>query len=105
VLVNLLDNALRHTQQGGAVRIHAGRDGSRVSVRVADSGEGIDPEALPRLFDRGYLAGRRDPARPWGGLGLAIARRILRLHGSEIAVESKQGEGAAFTFHLPLAPT
>jgi signal transduction histidine kinase len=105
VLVNLLDNALRHTQQGGAVHIQAKRKGTRVSVRVIDSGEGIDPEALPRLFDRAYLDKRRDPARPWGGLGLAIARRIVRLHGSDISVESKQGQGAAFTFHLPLAPT
>lgn len=104
VMVNLLDNALRHTPQGGAVHIQAGREGSRVSVSVADTGEGIDPLALPRLFDRDYLAGRRDPARPWGGLGLAITRRILRLHGSDISVESKTGQGAAFSFHLSLAP-
>ena len=104
VMVNLLDNALRHTQQGGAVHIQADREGSRVSVRVADTGEGIDPLALPRLFDRDYLAGRRDPARPWGGLGLAIARRILRLHGSDMSVESQKGQGAAFSFHLSLAP-
>jgi signal transduction histidine kinase len=105
VLVNLLDNALRHTPQGGSVHIRAGRDGSRVSVRVADTGEGIAPEALPRLFDRDYLAARRDPTRPWGGLGLAIARRILRLHDSDMLVESIQGQGAAFTFHLSLATT
>lgn len=104
VMVNLLDNALRHTHQGGAVHIQADREGSRVSVRVADTGDGIDPLVLPRLFDRDYLAGRRDIARPWGGLGLAIARRILRLHGSDISVESQKGQGAAFTFHLPLAP-
>jgi len=104
VMVNLLDNALRHTQQGGVVHIQAGRDGSRVTVRVADTGEGIDAEALPRLFDRDYLAARRDPARPWGGLGLAIARRILHLHDTDISVESQHGQGAAFTFHLPLAP-
>jgi len=103
VMVNLLDNALRHTPQGGAVHIRADRDGSRVSVRVADTGEGIDPEALPRIFDREYLAGRRDPARQWGGLGLAIARRILRLHGTDISVVSEQGQGAAFSFHLSLA--
>jgi len=103
VIANLLENALRHTQQGGTVHIQADREGSRVSVRVADTGEGIDPQALPRLFDRDYLAGRRDPARPWGGLGLAIARRILRLHGTDISVVSEQGQGAAFSFHLSLA--
>lgn len=103
VLVNLLDNALRHTQQGGAVHIQADRNGTRVSVRVTDTGEGIAPEILPRLFDRDYLAARRDPTRPWGGLGLAIARRILRLHDTDIQVESRQGQGAVFTFHLPLA--
>lgn len=104
VLVNLLDNALRHTQQGGAVRIQAGREGARVSVRVADTGEGIAPDTLHRLFDRAYLAKRRDPSRPWSGLGLVIASRIVRLHGSDIAVESQQGQGAVFSFHLPLAP-
>jgi len=103
VLVNLIDNALRHTQQGGAVHIQADRSGTRVSVRVTDTGEGIAPEILPRLFDRDYLAARRDPARPWGGLGLAIARRILRLHDTDIQVESQQGQGAVFIFHLPLA--
>lgn len=103
VLVNLLDNALRHTPQGGTVQIHAGRDGSRVSVRVSDTGEGIAAETLPNLFDRSYLASRRDPERPWGGLGLAIARRILLLHDSDMQVESRPGQGAAFTFHLTLA--
>jgi len=105
VLVNLLDNALRHTPQGGSVHIQAGRDGGRVSVRVADSGAGIAADVLPHVFDRDYLAANRDPARPWGGLGLAIARRILRLHDSDMQVESRQGQGAVFTFHLPLATT
>jgi signal transduction histidine kinase len=85
------------------VHIQADRSGTRVSVRVTDTGEGIAPEILPRLFDRDYLAARRDPARPWGGLGLAIARRILRLHDTDIQVESQQGQGAVFIFHLPLA--
>ncbi|MEQ1661125.1 MAG: HAMP domain-containing sensor histidine kinase [Thiobacillus sp.] len=103
VLVNLLDNALRHTQQGGAVNIRADRDGTRVSVRVSDTGEGIAPDLLARLFDRDFLAARRDPARPWGGLGLAIAQRILRLHDTDIQVQSAHGRGAEFRFYLPLA--
>lgn len=103
VLVNLLDNALRHTQQGGEVHIRADREGARVSVRVSDTGEGIAPDLLARLFDRDFLATRRDPARPWGGLGLAIARRILRLHDTDIQVQSAHGRGAEFRFYLPLA--
>lgn len=110
VLVNLLDNALRHTPSGGevAIRVEAVPDGTgqgeRARVCVADSGEGISPEDLPHLFDRHYLAERRDPSRPWGGLGLAIARRILMLHASDMRVESEPGKGAAFSFDLPLAP-
>ncbi len=103
VLVNLLDNALRHTQQGGEVHIRADRDGERVRVQVRDSGEGMTPDLLARLFDQDFLTTHRDPARPWGGLGLAIARRILRLHDTDIQVQSAQGQGAEFRFHLQLA--
>lgn len=103
VLVNLLDNALRHTQQGGEVHIRADRDGARVRVQVRDTGEGMTPDLLARLFEQDFLATHRDPARPWGGLGLASARRILRLHDTDIQVQSAQGQGAEFRFHLPLA--
>jgi signal transduction histidine kinase len=104
VLVNLLDNALRHTPEGGEVAVSVNAAGARARVRVIDSGAGIAPEDLPHLFDRHYLAERRDPARPWGGLGLAIARRILMLHDTDIRVESEPGKGAAFSFELPLVP-
>jgi signal transduction histidine kinase len=102
VLVNLLDNALRHTPKGGSVGIQVSRDAANACIRVVDTGAGIDADILPRLFDRTYLGERRSQARPWGGLGLAIARRILLLHGSDMTVESQPGRGAAFAFHLPL---
>jgi signal transduction histidine kinase len=102
VLVNLLDNALRHTPQGGTVGIQVSRDATNACIRVVDTGTGIDADTLPRLFDRTYLDNHRSSARPWGGLGLAIARRILLLHGSDMTVESQPGRGATFAFHLPL---
>ena len=102
VLVNLLDNALRHTPQGGFVGIRVDRSATRARVHVIDSGTGIDADMLPRLFDRSALDERRSPARPWGGLGLAIVHRILLLHKSDIRVESSPGSGTAFSFDLPL---
>jgi signal transduction histidine kinase len=102
VLVNLLDNALRHTPKGGSVGIQVSRDAANACIRVVDTGTGIDADILPRLFDRTYLDERRSQAHPWGGLGLAIARRILLLHGSDMTVESQPGRGAAFAFRLPL---
>jgi signal transduction histidine kinase len=101
VLDNLLDNALRHTPQGGRIRLRAaaGPVGPRFSV--ADSGPGIAQEDLPRVFERFY---RTDPARSreqgGSGLGLAIARSIVEAHGGRIWAESPPGDGAVFTFEI-----
>lgn len=102
VLANLLDNALRHTPADGTVRVSLTTTGDRVRVAVADSGPGIAGDDLPYIFDRFYR-GRDDPrAQTDGaGLGLAIVRRILDLHGTTIDVESKPGAGARFAFDLP----
>lgn len=103
VLFNLLDNALRFTPPGGRVTVTASaRDGS-VDIAVADTGPGIAPEHLPRLFERFY---RIDTARSRNeggtGIGLAIARSVVEAHGGRIWAESEPGKGAVFTFELPI---
>jgi signal transduction histidine kinase len=106
ILGNLIDNALRHTKAGDCVRLQAQPtpDGG-VLLRVVDSGEGIPPEALPRIFDRFY---RADRARKHGdsgsGLGLSIAKRLVEMHGGTITVSSRLGHGTAFSIYLPSQP-
>jgi two-component system phosphate regulon sensor histidine kinase PhoR len=104
VLFNLVDNAVRFTPSGGAVTVSALRHNGSVEVRVADTGVGIRPEHLPRLFERFY---RADPARSredgGTGIGLAIARSVVEAHGGHIRAESELGEGSVFTFDLPVA--
>ncbi len=104
-LGNLIDNALRHTPPGGAVDVEVTRaDASALAVAVRDTGEGIAPELLPRVFDRFV---RADPSRtPDGGagLGLAITKRIAALHGGTVRVESTLGAGSTFSLVLPVEP-
>lgn len=103
VLDNLIDNALRHTPEGGRVTVHADLQGERVRVAVIDTGPGLTAAEAERVFDRFY---RGDPGRSsssgQSGLGLAIAKAILELHGIAIAVESESGHGASFYFDLPV---
>jgi len=101
VLNNLIGNALRHTHAGGQVEVRARRTGASVEVTVRDSGEGIQPEDLPNIFESFYR-GEKSRSRATGGagLGLAIARGIVRAHGGEIRVESKPGD-TRFIFTLP----
>ena len=102
VLENLIDNALSHSPDGGAIRIPITSNGSSVRVTVSDSGPGIAPEHLPRVFDRFYQAGNAHRGNDHAGLGLAIAKRIVELHGARLEVESTLGQGTAFSFHLPV---
>ncbi len=103
-VTNLLDNALRHTPPGGTVSVDVARsDGSRVSVAVRDTGSGIAPEVLPRVFERFVRADESRPAGDGGaGLGLAIVKRIAELHGGTVRAESVLGAGATFTLALPV---
>jgi signal transduction histidine kinase len=104
VLFNLLDNAMRFTPAGGRVRVTASRQNGSVDVAVADTGPGIAPEHLPRLFERFY---RVDTARSRDeggtGIGLAIARSVIEAHGGRIWAQSEPGKGSTFTFELPVA--
>jgi two-component system, OmpR family, sensor kinase len=101
VLENLLDNALRHTTAGGRVSLEVRAERDHLRVAVADTGSGVTPEDLPRVFDRHYRgAERRGPGR--GGLGLAIVRRIVELHGESVSLTSTPGVGTCVEFGLPL---
>ena len=101
---NLLDNALRHTPPGGAVEVEVVRhDASTLAVVVRDTGRGIAPELLPRVFERFVRADESRPAGSSSGLGLAIVKRIAELHGGTVHVESTLGAGSAFSIVLPVS--
>jgi signal transduction histidine kinase len=102
VLNNLISNALRHTPAGGEIRVHAWRTKQGVEVSVRDTGEGIQAQDIPHIFERFYR-GEKSRNRDTGGagLGLAIARGIIRAHGGDIRVESQAGKGTQFTFYIP----
>ncbi len=103
VLSNLVSNALRHTPAGGRVSLHAAMCPEGIRFEVRDTGSGIAPDDLPRIFDRFY---RGDPARQSGsgesGLGLAIAKSIVTAHGGTITAESRPGSGTTLRIVLPL---
>jgi signal transduction histidine kinase len=103
VLENLLDNAIRHTPYGGRVAVSLAADAGRVAVQVTDTGCGIPAEELPYVFDRFYQVKKSEREASGGvGLGLAIAKRILDLHASTIAVASSPQSGTRFDFALPV---
>jgi signal transduction histidine kinase len=106
VLANLLDNALRHTPQGGRIECRAAPAAGEgaVTLTVADSGPGIAAEDLPNIFERFYRAdASRQRDGSGSGLGLAIARSIVEAHGGRLWVESQPGAGARFHVELPAA--
>jgi two-component system OmpR family sensor kinase len=103
VLVNLLENALRYTDHGGVIRLGLHTNADSVTVQVEDTGCGIPAEELPFIFDRCFRVERAGHADSQGaGLGLAIARRIVQLHGHDIRVESQTERGTTFVFDLPI---
>jgi two-component system phosphate regulon sensor histidine kinase PhoR len=102
MLTNLLDNAVKFNREGGEVVVTHERSGGRDRIIVRDTGEGIAPEHLPRIFERFYRVDRaRSRALGGTGLGLAIVKHLARAHGGEATVRSAPGEGSAFTVELP----
>lgn len=104
-LVNLVENALNYTPDGGRIVIRSHVQGKSVVIEVQDTGIGIDAADLPHIFDRFYRADQARNTRTGGtGLGLAITRKIVELHGGIIEVESERGKGTIFRMLLPLKP-
>ena len=106
VLDSLVENALRHTPAGGSVTVDAAPCQGRARLGVSDTGEGIAAADLPGIFDRYYRAERIGGAKRasgHGGLGLAIARRIVDLHDGTLSIDSAEHQGTRISFDLPLA--
>jgi signal transduction histidine kinase len=104
VLSNLVQNAIRHTPPDGTILLEVHEEHTTVRVDVVDTGEGVAPEDLPRIFERFYR-GEKSRVRGQGGtgLGLAIAQGLVEAHGGRIWAQSAPGEGARFSFVLPKA--
>lgn len=103
VLNNLITNALRHTPRDGAITVHTQAENGMVRFAVTDTGPGLAPEHLPRLFEKFF----RIPGTPVGGagLGLSITKDIVEAHGGTVGVDSEVGCGTTFWFTLPCPPT
>lgn len=102
VLTNILDNAMRHTPEGGTIILSAKQINDKVEFSIQDSGPGLPPEEVGRIFERFY---RTDPSRQredgGSGLGLAIAKSIVQAHGGQISAESEPGKGVRVSITLP----
>ena len=103
--VNLVHNGIKFTPSPGEVKVVAERVNGEVIVRLADTGPGIPPEALPRLFERFYQAGDQAARRTGMGIGLYFSRRIVEAHGGRIWVSSELGHGSTFCVALPVPAT
>jgi two-component system phosphate regulon sensor histidine kinase PhoR len=103
IFINLVDNAIKYSLDGGEVTVDGGRAGGEVFVSVADRGIGIPQESLPRIFERLYRVDKARSRKYGGsGLGLAIVKHILEAHRGRIEVSSRPGLGTNFTVYLPL---
>jgi two-component system phosphate regulon sensor histidine kinase PhoR len=102
LLINLLDNAVKYTEQGEIIEVRADVEGRSLVLRVRDTGIGIPREDIPRIFERFYVVDKSRSRKSGGtGLGLSIVKHIVLLHGGTIEVDSAQGEGTMFTVRLP----
>jgi signal transduction histidine kinase len=103
VLINLLSNAIKFTPEGGTVSVCATRADEHVAIAVSDTGIGIAPTDQELVFEAFRQVGNDYTKKQEGtGLGLALARRFVELHGGRLSVESEVGRGSTFTFTLPL---
>ena len=105
VVVNLLTNAAKYTDPGGHIGLTVQQEGEEAVVRVRDTGVGIAPEVLPRIFDL-FTQAERSLDRSQGGLGvgLALVQRLVEMHGGSVAASSAVGQGSEFVVRLPVAP-
>ena len=103
LFTNLLDNAIQFTAAGRSVRFRAGRKDNVVEFEVSDEGSGIEPELLPKIFDRFFTTANPRTGNRGTGLGLAIAKSIATANGGRISVESELGRGSRFTVTFPAA--
>ena len=101
LLINLIDNAIKHTPSGGSVTLSVHRENDHVKVLVSDTGEGIKPADLTHIFDRFYRV--KGQKRKGSGLGLAIAKWIAEAHNGNLSVESEPGVGSTFILQLPIS--
>ena len=102
VLVNLLDNAVKHTPEGTAIRVRARADGAWVRLEVADNGPGISEQEQAGIFDMFHTAAvKKGDGRRGMGLGLALCRSIVQAHGGQIEVHANTPQGAVFSLTLP----
>lgn len=107
IVVNLVSNAAKYTERGGSIELLVERLGAEAVVRVRDSGIGISPDLLPRIFDF-YVRGERttEPAQGGLGIGLAVVRSLVALHGGRVEARSEgPGRGSEFVVHLPAVVT
>jgi signal transduction histidine kinase len=106
VFINLLDNAVKYCPEGSEIQVRLETDGESIIVEVADNGPGIPQQDLPHVFEKMYRVEKeRTRAVEGSGLGLSIVKRIVELHGGQIAVESTVGKGTTFRVRLPLGET
>ena len=101
-MLNLVDNAIKYSEPGSVVEVCAGATGNENTISTKDSGCGIPPQHLSRLFERFYVVDKSRSRKLGGtGLGLAIVKHIAQVHGGYVTVESTPGKGSTFTIHLP----
>jgi heavy metal sensor kinase len=103
VIVNLIDNAIKYTQEGGVIDVSVSREGNTAVLEVSDDGPGIPTHALTHVFERFYRADKaRSRANGGAGLGLSIVKAICTAHNADVKVSSREGRGSCFRVELPL---
>jgi len=104
VIDNLLENAIKYTNEGGEVVVKTINQPRRLQIDVIDTGIGIAPDALPYIFDKYYRVQHSGGFVKGTGLGLALVKRIIERHGGDVRVQSQVGQGSVFSIYLPLGP-